>query len=345
VLKDRVRRERYEHFSYGSVITKTLKDLHKKDPIDIVEMEESFGFAGDVQQALNVPVVVKLHGPIFLAETPEGLASEGVRARILREGAALQGIRFISAPSQRTLDRSLEFYRLRPPLTRWLPNPVPIDATSPRWHYDQCDSRKLLFVGRFDRIKGGDTVLLAFKRLLATHQDLKLVFVGPDVGVQEKGQHLTFHDFVGRHFAGPEINKISYLGELPQRDIQDLRCHAFATIVASVWETQPYTALEAMVQGCPVVAFATGGIPEIIEHGKTGLLARPNDVDDLCRNVLKLINSPTLCEHLSRSAHEYVLRAHSPSRQADETLAFYHSARELYLSAQDGADSRQIPTR
>lgn len=329
-LKDRLQRVRYQEFSYGALIASTFRRIHRSDPVDIIEMEESFGFAGDVQQAIDVPVVVKLHGPIFLAQTQEALATPFIKARVQREGRSLQVIRYVTAPSQRTLERSLEFYGLRPTLTSHLRNPVPRMKNLPMWSSGGCDPRSLLFVGRFDRIKGGDSALLTYRRLLSRYPDLKLLFVGPDLGVLEQGKVLGFHDYVEKHFDKSQQRNISFLGELPQARIQELRVGSVATLVTSVWETGPYTALEAMAQGCPVVAFDTGGTGEIIVHGETGLLAPLMDYAALDRQISVLLEDPECGEVLGRNARQYVTNSHDPMGQADSTLRFYRDVAQNY---------------
>jgi glycosyltransferase involved in cell wall biosynthesis len=219
---------------------------------------------------------------------------------------------------------------LTPKLALCLPNPVARNDSMPLWTRNSCDPDTLLFVGRFDRIKGGDSVLLTYKQLLKRHPGLKLLFVGPDRGVLEQGEILNFQAYVDKHFNITERKNIVYLGELPQDQIQTLRCRSIATVVASVWETGPYTALEAMVQGCPVVAFETGGTGEIMEHGKTGLLAPLLDHSELGRQISILIDDPSYGEVLGGNARDYVSRMHDPAAQAGATVDFYDAVVENY---------------
>jgi len=53
-------------FDYGPTIARAVRRLHAEDPLDVLEMEESFGFPLRVAAAVRVPVVVRLHGPAFL---------------------------------------------------------------------------------------------------------------------------------------------------------------------------------------------------------------------------------------------------------------------------------------
>jgi glycosyltransferase involved in cell wall biosynthesis len=215
-------------------------------------------------------------------------------------------------------------YDLDPAVNSIIPNPVMVDHDLKPWNLDECDQKTLLFVGRFDKLKGGDTALIAFRRLLELDHRLKLIFVGPDVGLTSAdGSRIHFNEFQNSLFSEAQRQNIDYLGKLPRIDISALRNRAMLTIVVSRWENQPNTVLEAMVQGCPVIAFDTGGISEIIEDNVSGLLAHRDDVDDFCRKVLSLVNNPSKARQLGANARRSVTERHSVQRLATQVVALY----------------------
>ncbi len=314
----------YAVLNWGESIAATICRVHLDDPFDIFEMEESFGWCGAVMKRVPVPLVVKLHGPAFLTQTAAERNTALGRAKVIREGEALRHASAILAPSSAALAPTLDKYKLTPRLSRVIPNPIVLDQRTPLWDLRNCDTKTILFVGRFDELKGGDTMLVIFKRILATIRDAKLVFVGPDRGIAlHQGANVFFNTFRDSLFTKAEAASVSYLGYLPPNDILALRTRALVSVVPSRWETQPYTALEAMLQGCPVVAFATGGINEAIEHESTGLLARADDVDDLYRQVMRLLRDPALGKTLGARAREFVMHRHSASIAAKATIEAY----------------------
>ena len=300
--------------------------VHRRTPIDVFEMEESFGWFADVARLTHIPTVVKLHGPAFMSLVGAELETPFSRAKVEREGKALASAPVITSPARRTLDDTLSYYRLSPPVARHIVNPLELPPEAPLWRADACDRRTLLFVGRFDERKGGDIVLQAFARLLEEDPELKLVFVGPDAGVQdEQGNLLRFEAYraalLPRH-----AHRVEYRGRLQPSEICVLRAKAYATLIASRWENQSYTALEAMLQGCPVVSSDAGGQPESVQHGITGLTAEAGSVDSLCAQVRALLHEPVLAARLGEQARAHVLAHHAPARVVGQTLDVYAEA-------------------
>ena len=117
------------------------------------------------------------------------------------------------------------------------------------------------------------------------------------------------------------------------------------TIVASRWENQASTVLEAMIQGCPIVASDTGGTSEIIADEVTGLLARPDDIDDLCQKIMCLLNDPARARQLGENARRFVLERHSVQKLARETVDVYRQAisiAKMRMGYRTGDRLRQI---
>jgi glycosyltransferase involved in cell wall biosynthesis len=329
-LRRLVRRQPFSFSVWGRHIADIVNEVHQGDPIDILEMEESFGWCAEVQKLVPVPVVVKLHGPACLTLIGELRDTPFARARLRTEKLGMQQMNVIMSPSRSALHETICQYGLKPTIQRVIPNPVTVAKDMPTWDLDECDRRTILFVGRFDKLKGGDIILLAFRQLLAWYPSLKLIFVGPDRGlVSTEGPPLFFDQFRDTQFSVGQRASISYLGELPKSTVMALRKQAMLTVVASRWENQPNTVLEAMIQGCPVVATNVGGTGEIIENGVTGLLAKGGDVDDLCRAIKYLLDNPDRAQQMGKNANRFVLTYHAADRLAKETVDLYHQAISL----------------
>ena len=315
-------------YDWGVRCAAAVLAVHRRDPIDVIEIEESFGWSADVARLTTIPTVVKLHGPAFMSLVEEEIGTAFSQARIAREGEALRRAPVITSPARRTLDDTIARYSLAPALARHIVNPLQLPEGAPLWNLARCEPKTILFVGRFDQRKGGDIVLEAFAKLLVRDPALRLVFVGPDRGVPSIDGPVHFEAFRSALLPGDDA-RIDYRGPLSPAEICVLRSRAFVTLVASRWENQSYTALEAMLQGCPLVSSDAGGQPESVRHGVTGLLAEAGSVDDLVRQVRVLLDDPVRAAALGAAARAHALHVHAPARVVEQTLAVYAHAMAL----------------
>lgn len=267
-----------------------------------------------------MPVVVKLHGPAFYD-------LEANELKIAREGRALRIMPYLISPSARTLDETSRRYGLSRRLTAIIRNPIPSVADTDVWKLQDCEVKTILFVGRFDWTKGGDVILQAFQKLLQYDKAAKLVFVGSDGTIPtHDGVLLNFDAYAQSLFAVQQRQCIEYNGRLAPSQIPALRRRAMLTVLTSRRDNQPNALLEAMALGCPVVAIEAGGIGELIEHDVTGLLARPDDLDDFCANIRRLLDNPEHAAKLGRRGREAALVRHNPRTVAEQTLEIYRQA-------------------
>lgn len=314
-------------FDLSVPIADTVNEIHRRTPIDVIEMEESWGWAGGVARRTGIPVVVKLHGPAFMSLVEEELHTPLAARKILAEGRALHRLPVITSPAKRTLEDTVAHYQMAPHYARHVVNPLLLPDGTPLWTLAGCDIKAILFVGRFDKRKGGDIVLRAFAQLLAADPALKLIFVGPDAGIPEDGgRRVFFEEMKAMLFPGAAAAQITYLGKRTPAEIYRLRPSALVTVIASRWENQSYTALEAMLQGCPVVSSESGGQGEIIDDGRSGLLAVAGDVESLADRLDTLLADPEAAARMGAQARRYVLEQHAPALVVRQSLEAYAEA-------------------
>lgn len=85
----------------------------------------------------------------------------------------------------------------------------------------------------------------------------------------------------------------------------------------------PVALMEAMAMGIPVIAGATGGIPELVEPGRTGFLVTPGDVSGLADALETLANDPSLGERLGKAARQKVLRQFNLRESAHQLASLF----------------------
>ena len=149
-------------------------------------------------------------------------------------------------------------------------------------------------VGRFSPQKGHRDLVLAVNRL-ATRRDLRLLMFGSGPLrraiaelVHRRGLDSSCHFFE------------------PRRDMDRVYALLDVCVLPSRWEGLPYALLEAMAAGRAVIATDVGGMGEVIEDGRTGLLIPPGDPHALADAITRLADDPELRLQLGRQAAEAV---------------------------------------
>jgi glycosyltransferase involved in cell wall biosynthesis len=94
-------------------------------------------------------------------------------------------------------------------------------------------------------------------------------------------------------------------------------------VLPSVLEGLGIVLLEAMALGKPIVASKVGGVPEIVQHEKTGLLVKPADVEDLFNGLLTLCQDPDTCRQMGEEARRRVVECFSVERMMEQLYRLY----------------------
>ena len=107
-------------------------------------------------------------------------------------------------------------------------------------------------------------------------------------------------------------------------NIQDFMAAFEITVVPSVEEPLGLVALESLAAGTPVVAADTGGLPEIVQHQKSGLVVPPKDPNALADAIIELYKSPARRAEMGQFGKEFVFREFDPDRLTDQVEGVYH---------------------
>lgn len=294
--------------------------------LDVLEVEESFGLPGLVAGRVPVPVVARLHGPWFLNGPNQGgdPESPAFARRVRDEGEALRKVDGITAPSRDVLSRTKAYYGLAMAGSEAIANPVLLVPADRRWRRDGCEPGHLLFVGRFDRHKGGDTVIDAFAALSRSLPEARLTFVGPDRGIDRDGRRWSLPEYLEHRLPGAaEGGRVRWLGRRTPEEIAALRTKAAVTVVASRYETFAITVTEAMACGCPLVATRAGGAGELFEDRTHGLYVEPEDPGALASAIGELLADPGRAASLGAAAEAHCRRRYAPEVIAEQMIRFY----------------------
>jgi glycosyltransferase involved in cell wall biosynthesis len=101
--------------------------------------------------------------------------------------------------------------------------------------------------------------------------------------------------------------RIRFLGSVPRDTVLRLFSAADASVLPSAWENFPHTVVEALAVGCPVIATAVGGVPEVVVDGENGLLVPAGDVKALAAAIARFFSEDGLRQRLAEAAARSVV--------------------------------------
>jgi glycosyltransferase involved in cell wall biosynthesis len=188
----------------------------------------------------------------------------------------------------------------------------------------------VLFVGRLTPHKGVDVLLRALP------PDARLTVVGTeghDPLPPERDYPKLLRSLAARRH-------VEFLGAVDDDELAR-RYRAAAVLVIPSVERTTYgrwvapsellglVALEAMASGTPVIASRVGGLPEIVQEGRTGYLVPPSDVAALRTRILEVLGDPAAASRLGSNARDRVVAEFTWDRCAQRCLEAYRQLLEL----------------
>jgi glycosyltransferase involved in cell wall biosynthesis len=179
------------------------------------------------------------------------------------------------------------------------------EVAEPPWTVGQW----VTFVGRVSDEKG----IEAFIRAAKITPEIPFAVVGDD-------------RFVPRIRERAPTN-VHWRGYLGGESLDAAYAQARIVVVPSRWyEGFPNVIVQAMMRARPVIGSALGALPDIVEDGRTGLLFRPDNVDELAQKIRFLYARPGLCRQLGIAGREKALREYSPDVCYERLMAAFAKA-------------------
>ncbi len=191
---------------------------------------------------------------------------------------------------------------------------APLFSTLPPAAIAGARRRRVVFAGRVVRPKGVQVLLRAASTL-----DVELVICGD-------GRDLdSLRSLASRLDVG---DRVSFKGWLAPAALASELAEAQVVAIPSVWP-EPFglVGIEAFTLGTPVVASATGGIGDWLEHGVSGLAVAPGEVAALAEALGELLADPQRARAMGAAGRESVASRFTPARHVSALLAAFNSAR------------------
>lgn len=191
---------------------------------------------------------------------------------------------------------------------------------------DQAVPGRVLFVGLLRQVKRPDLALEVLALARQEMPELHLQFVG--VAMESKLE-ARMRDFVAQNAL--ERN-VEFLGHLPETQLRKAYQQMSILLLTSELETSPMVVEQAMAAGKPVVATAVGGVPFLVDDGRTGFLVEPNNPTQIARTLVGLAQNPGLRKQIGQEA-----RREAFSRFRGEVVA--HKIHAMYQEILNGCSN------
>ena len=183
----------------------------------------------------------------------------------------------------------------------------------------QINSKFILFVGRFSKVKGVETLIDAFNIIKNELKitDIRLVIMGVDFGYQNEMLEL--------------IKKLDLTEEIiviknpPRDDVISAYGESEFLVAPSQWELSPLVPLESFAFKRPVISTNSHGIPYTVQNDKNGILVEPENPVQLSGAMVKLLNNLELREKLGLAGYNFVHKECNCVSMAKNSLKLYEN--------------------
>jgi glycosyltransferase involved in cell wall biosynthesis len=165
-------------------------------------------------------------------------------------------------------------------------------------HFD--GNLNLLFFGQVSRHKGVDILLEAFEKIAAEYPTAVLHLAG---GYSDSEFEAACDEFATAHQLRSRIKSWGYVEDIEQL-LKLAYVHVHPSPPSRFMDTFPLAALESMRYGVPTVCFKSGGLPEMIVDGSTGVVCESESAECFAAGLRKILSDPDLRDEYSKRASE-----------------------------------------
>jgi colanic acid/amylovoran biosynthesis glycosyltransferase len=304
-LRGRLRRWR---FHYAGPTREQIARLRARAPRLVYAHFAPDGYAAmQLAEQLGVPLVTALHGyDVTISDRAMGARRLGREYLQGRPALQKKGALFVSC-SAYIRQRGLE---MGYPAERTIVHSIGVDVERFKPPAVRRREKVVLFVGRLVEKKGCASLIEAMARVQHCDPAAELVVIGD-------GQLRP--DYEAR--AAALGVRCRFFGTQPSNVVRDWMARAAVfcvpSVIAASGDTEGFgmVFIEAQAMGLPVVSTPSGGIPEAVKHGETGLLVSERDPRALAEAILQLMQDEELWQRLSVAGRRHVVDHFNLARQ------------------------------
>jgi len=303
--------EYYGSFFYAGM-KKLIQNLYKTFPFDIIHAHVALpdgAAAIKIKEQVNIPLLVTVHGQDLQHTIYRNKKSKDVIASVFQQADKIILVSHkLKKLAEKEIGPSDKYEVIHNGINlEEIPNQKIEDT-------NRTKERIIMSVSNLYPSKGIDLNLHAISKLYKKYPDIKYWIVGD--GPERSRLEALSKDL------GIEAN-VQFIGRLPHKEALETmqKCEIFS--LPSWKEGFGVVYIEAMEFGKPVIGVQGEGIEDVIQHGKTGLLVKPKNVQSLVEAIDDLLANPSKEKVIGQNAKEMVYGEMTWDRNAQKTVSLY----------------------
>lgn len=313
---------------FNAVVFKRLRQLHSSRPFDLVDAPDHLAEGLFAALFSGLPVVTRMHTPFALiVELGLNDYRKGLSYRFIKlmERLAITRSKVLYAPCMDLVQRCQALFGGSLPPVKTFGYPLDLAQFAPPAAPRPPGPLRILFLGRLEQRKGIETIVAAFPLLVARHPDVTLTILGSDTP-NIAGYSSARSYMEDRLRSAGCLENVSFIAQVPLTELPAMFHSHDIVWVPSLYDNYPLVALEALACANAVVAADSGGLPEMIQNGVTGLLFPVGNAAALAEQTALLCADPALRAALGQAAHKWMVEECSPRSLYDNTMELYRMA-------------------
>lgn len=326
----------FHSLNYSHAVHDQVRQLMRNDGIQIVDTP-LWQFDGLVTAVSGIlPVGVRLLTATRQVAELQTDRDEGIRLLGEMERVLIERATCLMPNTQGTWQAIQRAYNVCLPegSTHIVPygiRPAPDEAVRPFDLERAPTTLTVLYVGRLEKRKGVQDLFQALPLVLKRMRNVRFILAGGDNSVNDGFRRTTGMDYptyFAKHYPqfGPQVE---FRGAVEEETLQNLYQSCDLFIAPSLYESFGLIYLEAMNYAKPVIGCQSGGVPEVVEHGVTGLLVEPEAPAALAEAVVSLLQSPARLREMGLAGRARLLEKFTYLQMAQN---FEQAYREMIRS-------------
>jgi len=309
-------------FIFNHFMEKRVAALNADSGFDVIHVHDWLTAPAGIatKNYLSKPMVTTVHsteiGRVQELRSPDSYMIDGLEWWMTYEA------RKIILCSNSMKEEIMNHFRLPPGKIMIIPNAIDaseyaygIDREAVRRRYGIRPYEKLVaFVGRLVPQKGVEHLVRAVPHVAQSHNNARFIVAGDGWSrshLENLASSIGYRD------------RMQFLGFISDSERIELMMSADALVVPSIYEPFGIVALEGMAAGVPVIASNVGGLSEIVEHDRTGVLVYPENPHSIAWGVNRVLSDPGYSGRLIQNAKKEVQDVYSWDAVAKRTSKVY----------------------